>query len=52
MSDTYDVEMPDGTIIEGVPVGTTQAQLNARLGNNLHRRQQHRHPWQHQHRHP
>ena len=26
-----DVEMPDGTIIEGVPEGTTKAQLQAKL---------------------
>lgn len=32
MNDTFDVEMPDGTIIEGVPVGTTRAQLEAKLG--------------------
>jgi hypothetical protein len=32
MNETFDVEMPDGTVIEGVPVGTTRAQLEAKLG--------------------
>lgn len=31
MADTMDVRMRDGTIVRGVPVGTTRAQLEARL---------------------
>ncbi len=31
MSDVFDVEMPDGTIIQGVPQGTTQADLQKKL---------------------
>lgn len=33
----YDVVMPDGTVIEGVPDGTTKAQLQARLAPSLAR---------------
>lgn len=29
----HDVQMPDGTIVRGVPVGTTKAQLLAKLGH-------------------
>jgi hypothetical protein len=28
---TYDVELPDGTVVEGIPEGTTQAELVRRL---------------------
>lgn len=31
VDDTTDVELPDGTVIEGVPAGITQAELVARL---------------------
>lgn len=30
---THDVQMPDGTIIQGVPVGTTKEQLQAKLSS-------------------
>lgn len=30
----YDVELPDGTLIEGVPEGTTKAQLISKLSKN------------------
>ena len=38
-SGLMDVEMPDGTVIEGVPVGTTKAELQAKL-NKLNQPQQ------------
>lgn len=34
MADTHDVQMPDGTIVRGVPVGTTKAQLLAKLNGS------------------
>lgn len=30
--DTFNVELPDGRVLEGVPVGTTRAQIEAKLG--------------------
>lgn len=32
--DTFDVEMPDGTVVQSVPKGTTQSQLQGMLDNH------------------
>lgn len=34
MANTFDVQMPDGTTVRGVPEGTTQSQLQAMLDKN------------------
>lgn len=30
--DTFNVELPDGRVLEGIPVGTTRAQIEAKIG--------------------
>ena len=32
MSETFNVELPDGRVLEGVPAGTTKAEIAAKLG--------------------
>jgi len=39
MTDTIDVTMPDGTVIQGVPKGTTRAQLGQKYAAHLQRQQ-------------